>query len=132
MRDYEEKMDEIEKSMGMEYLFSDTLREKINMLSEVSTIGWEIQQLYDYAKIIADSFLDGKAERYHHLGLLHLSQEQVSLKQDERKMWELLEKLHAEDKIISERQNEIKHWKNYGYTLFDEYIVSSDEENVVD
>tara|TARA_R100000988_G_scaffold73585_1_gene38374 strand:- start:563 stop:961 length:399 start_codon:yes stop_codon:yes gene_type:complete len=132
MRDYEEKMDEIEKSIGMEYLFSDTLREKINMLSEVSTIGWEIQQLYDYAKIIANSFLDGKADYYPHLGLLTLSQEQVSLKQDERKMWELLEKLHAEDKIISERQNEIKHWKNYGYTLFDEYIVSSDEENVVD
>ncbi len=125
-------MDEREKSMGMGYLFSDTLREKINMLSEVSTIGWEIQQLYDYAKIIANSFLDGKADYYPHLGLLTLSQEQVSLKQDERKMWELLEKLHAEDKIISERQNEIKYWKNYGYTLFDEYIVSSDEENVVD
>jgi len=125
-------MDEREKSMGMGYLFSETLREKINMLSEVSTVGWEIQQLYDYAKIIANSFLDGKADYYPHLGLLTLSQEQVSLKQDERKMWELLEKLHAEDKIISERQNEIKHWKNYGYTLFDEYIVSSDEENVVD
>ena len=124
--DYDEKMDEREKSMGMGYLFSHTLREKINMLSEVSTIGWEIQQLYDYAKIIADSFLDGKAERYDHLGLLHLSQEQVSLKQDQRKMWELLEKLHAEDKIISDRQKEIKYWKNYGYTKFDEFIV---EEN---
>ena len=124
--DYDEKMDEREKSMGMGYLFSHTLREKINMLSEVSTIGWEIQQLYDYAKIIADSFLDGKAERYDHLGLFYLSEEQVSLKKDQRKMWELLEKLHAEDKIISDRQKEIKYWKNYGYTKFDEFIV---EEN---
>mgnify|MGYP003141519208 CR=1 FL=1 len=126
MRDYDDKMDDARKSMNMEHLFSNELKEKIDMLSEVSNLGWEIQEIYKYVKLIADSFLDDRASSYPHLGLLHIAEAQVSLKKDERDMWALLEKLYAEDKIISERQNEIELWKNYGYTRFDEFIL---EEN---
>ena len=124
MRD-EEKLDDMEESLSMRWLFSEELEKKINMLAEVSSIGWEIKELYSYTRKISNCFLEG-ARKYPHLGLRDIASDQESLKRDEKQMWELLEKLYAEDKIISDRQKEIKHWKNYGYTKFDEFIV---EEN---